>query len=85
MARPRREHFVCPACGWQGIPRLGRVRLALFVLTMVFVLGLFVAALLGATSIDQAIAVAITASLLSIGLRMLIRGDRCMACDERLT
>ncbi len=52
---------------------------------MLGVLGLFGAALLGTTSLDHAIALAITVSLLSIGLRLLIRGDVCVRCGEPLT
>ncbi|MFV8751492.1 hypothetical protein ACNOYE_13185 [Nannocystaceae bacterium ST9] len=85
MGRRRREHVSCPTCAWQGVTRLGRVRLGVFALAWAGVLGLFVAAWLGATSFDQAIALAITGTLLSIGLRLAIRGDRCPTCGERLT
>lgn len=85
MARSRRERLVCPTCGWQGVTTLGRVRLAVFGLTTATLLAWLGAGLAGLASLDTAIAGSISLALLSIGLRLVIRGERCPGCRERLT
>lgn len=83
--RRRRERLECPACGWQGVTTLGRVRWLVFGLSTAVIVGWLGAALLDLASLDTAIAASITIALLSIGLRMLVRGDACPRCRATLT
>lgn len=73
--------MTCPACGWVGLTGHGRLRWAVFGVSMAAVTILFVLELSGVTQLgDAVLGIAITIALLSIGLRLLIRGDRCGAC-----
>jgi hypothetical protein len=85
VTRRRRERLECPACGWQGVTALGRVRWLVFGLSTTLIVGWLLVALLGHASLDTALAASITIALLSIGLRMLVRGDTCPRCRARMT
>lgn len=85
MARRRRERLECPACGWQGVTARGRVRWWVFGLSTTVIVGWLAAGLLELASLDTALAGSITIALLSIGLRMLVRGDTCPRCRTTLT
>jgi hypothetical protein len=82
MPRRRREQLQCTQCNWAGRTTHGQVRLAIFGLTTSTVVLLVALELLGLTQLgDLAWTSALTIMLLSIGLRLLIRGDRCRECN----
>ncbi|MCA9699061.1 MAG: hypothetical protein KC431_16180 [Myxococcales bacterium] len=73
----------CSACPWSGVTTRGRVRLAVFMLgwaAVALLAGLELAGLLGLG--EQVWPILILSMLSSIGLRLLIRGDRCPDCGE---
>lgn len=81
MARAPREHLVCRQCGWYGVTARGRLRYAVFGVSVAAIVLLAALELLGVMVLgDQVIAIGITIMLASIGLRLLIRGDRCREC-----
>lgn len=57
----------------------------MFGLSTLVIVGWLTAGLLELASLDMAVAGSITIALLSIGLRMLIRGEGCPSCHARLT
>ncbi len=86
MARGPRERLQCTDCGWVGITSRGKQRRAIFAtstaaVAFLIALELFEVCALG----DQLWAVALTIFLISIGLRMLVRGDRCRVCEAPLS
>lgn len=83
MGRRRnpREHMTCLSCGRVGTTARSRARLLVFGLSSTTVAILIGLELTGVTQLGDVVwSVAITILLASIGLRLLIRGDRCTAC-----
>lgn len=81
MARAKRERLTCTSCGWTGLTTRSTVRLALYLGSTLAAAALIALELLGLTQLgDQVWPLAITILVLSIGARLLIRGDRCKAC-----
>ena len=73
--------MTCRECGWTGLTARSRVRLAVFALSSAMVVVMLGLELAGLTRLGDAVwAIAITIMLASIGLRLVIRGDRCAAC-----
>jgi hypothetical protein len=67
-----------------GVTALGRLRWAVFGVSLAAVAVLVGLELAGVTKLGGAVwGVAITIMLLSIGVRLLIRGDRCRECGGR--
>ena len=85
VARRRREHLRCDACGWTGITGQGRIRLAIYVGSLLAVAVSIALELAGVLALGDSVwAWSITLLLASIGLRLLVRGDRCGSCDTAL-
>ncbi len=84
MPRPPREHLRCPSCTWQGTSSRGRARTLVYASSSVIVAALLLASVIGWLSVDVTVPTAITIALLSIGVRMLIRADRCPQCGAAL-
>lgn len=81
MARAPREHLQCSQCGWYGVTARGKLRYLVFGLSVAAIAILAALELFGVTALgDDLIAIGLTIMLLSIGLRLLIRGDRCREC-----
>jgi len=81
MARAPREHLRCSRCGWYGVTARGRLRYAVYGVSLAAVVILVGLELLGVVALgDQVIAIGITIMLVSIGVRLVIRGDRCREC-----
>lgn len=81
MARARREQMSCDSCGWVGITGHGWVRLSLFVVALLSVAVLVLLDWFGLTALgDDLWALGILIMLVSLGLRLLVRGDRCPSC-----
>jgi hypothetical protein len=81
MARARREQMNCDACGWTGVTAHGRVRQWLFGLAVLAVAVLVGIEWFGVTALgDDLWALGILIMLASLGLRLLVRGDRCPSC-----
>jgi hypothetical protein len=82
MARRPREHMQCTQCDWSGRTSHGQVRLGIFVMSTSIVVVMIALELLGFLALgDRVWTSALTIMLLSIGLRVLIRGDRCRSCN----
>ena len=86
MARRRREHLQCTQCSWVGVTTHGKIRLAIFMTTTATVAVLVALELAGVLALgDQVWAIAVTILVVSIGARLLIRGDRCRECGAPAT
>lgn len=84
MARRRREHLQCTECPWSGTTSHGRLRWAVFAASTLAVVILVALEFAGLTALGEGLwPIVITILVLSIGLRLLIRGDRCPRCGAR--
>lgn len=82
MARRRREHLYCTQCSWVGITGRGKLRLGIFIASTLSAATIIALEQGGVIALgDQVWAIALTILVLSIGVRLLIRGDRCPECD----
>ncbi|NVB36861.1 hypothetical protein G6O69_03405 [Pseudenhygromyxa sp. WMMC2535] len=83
--RRGRERMTCGDCGWVGITAHGYLRWAVFGLAVFSVLAAFVLERAGVLGLgDQLWPLGITIMLVSLGLRLLIRGDRCPECGAQV-
>lgn len=81
MARPPREHRQCTQCDWVGLTSRGALRGVIFAVSIGLAVLLFTLDILGGLGIgDQLWALVLTILLVSVGSRMLIRGDKCPKC-----
>ena len=80
MARPPREHRQCTQCDWVGLTSRGALRSVIFAVSIGAAVLLFTLEILASVLGDQLWTVVLTILLVSIGLRMLIRGDKCPKC-----
>jgi hypothetical protein len=81
----RRERLRCESCGWVGVTRQGRLRAGIFVVGVIVVVGLIAAELLGLIALGDSVwAWSLTILLVSLGARLLVRGDRCGACSSEV-
>ena len=84
MARAPREHLSCTECGWVGMSARGRARQWVFRLSSAAIAVLVVLELSGVLALgDDLLSIGLTIMLLSLGLRLIIRGDRCRECGAR--
>jgi hypothetical protein len=86
VARRQREHLRCTQCSWVGITTQGKIRLGIFATSLATVAVLITLELTGVLALgDQVWAVALTILVVSIGVRLVIRGDRCGECGAPAT
>jgi hypothetical protein len=84
VAKRAREHVECTECGWVGVTPQGRVRQGLFLVSLAAVAVLVALELAGVTELgDDLWGICVTVMLVSIGGRLLVRGDRCRTCGGR--
>ncbi len=81
MAKSR-EHSSCTKCDWQGVSARGRARTWILRTSSLAIATMVLLELGGITALgDSVLSIGLTIMLLSLGLRMLIRGDRCPRCE----
>lgn len=81
MARVPREHLSCTQCDWHGVTTRGRARLWIYRGATAAIAVMVILELTAVTELgDNVLSIGLTIMLLSLGLRLLIRGDRCQDC-----
>ena len=75
---------MCTACDWRGMTTLGHVRLWVFKASTAIIALLILVELVGLTDLGGNLwTIALLLAYGSVGVRLLIRGDRCPSCGER--